>query len=94
MKRVILHAGTHKTGTTALQVFATRNPEVLARYGIYYPIALHQQECYRDMAVGGPFAEAERAAGEVLSIPVRPDLTPQERDAVVAAVNGLERVEG
>jgi perosamine synthetase len=57
--------------------------------GVYYPIALHQQECYRDMAVGGPFPEAERAAGEVLSIPVRPDLTAEERDDVVAAVNGL-----
>jgi perosamine synthetase len=61
--------------------------------GVYYPIPLHRQECYRDMAVGGPFPEAERAAQEVLSIPVRPDLTPQERDVIVAAVNEL-KVEG
>jgi dTDP-4-amino-4,6-dideoxygalactose transaminase len=59
--------------------------------GVYYPIPLHEQECYRDLAVGGPFPEAERAAQEVLSIPVRPDLTRQERDAVVAAVNSLPR---
>jgi dTDP-4-amino-4,6-dideoxygalactose transaminase len=57
--------------------------------GVYYPIPLHQQECYRAMALGGPFPEAERAAREVLSIPIRPDLTPHERDAIVAAVNSL-----
>jgi perosamine synthetase len=36
--------------------------------GVYYPIPLHKQECYRDLGVGGPFPEAERAAREVLSM--------------------------
>lgn len=56
--------------------------------GIYYPIPLHQQECYADMGFGR-FLEAERAAREVLSLPVRPDLTEAERAAVVEAVNAL-----
>ena len=37
MKTIILHAGTHKTGTTALQMFASQESEVLQQSGIYYP---------------------------------------------------------
>lgn len=34
--RLILHIGTHKTGTSSLQEFLRNNEEVLARKGIYY----------------------------------------------------------
>jgi hypothetical protein len=37
MKKIILHAGTHKTGTTALQMFASQESELLRQSGIYYP---------------------------------------------------------
>ncbi|MEO8498069.1 MAG: DegT/DnrJ/EryC1/StrS family aminotransferase, partial [Planctomycetota bacterium] len=43
---------------------------------IYYPIPLHQQECFRHVDhVPGSLVESERAAAEVLSLPVYPDLT-------------------
>ena len=32
-----IHAGTHKTGTTAIQRFLAGNRETLARAGFYYP---------------------------------------------------------
>jgi hypothetical protein len=35
--KVILHIGIHKTGTTAIQFFGTRNREALAQRGCLYP---------------------------------------------------------
>lgn len=37
MAKVILHAGFHKTGTTAIQEFARKNRRALRAAGIYYP---------------------------------------------------------
>ena len=37
MKKVWLHIGTHKTGTTTLQKFFFENKEVLLQRGLYYP---------------------------------------------------------
>ncbi len=55
-------------------------------YGIYYPIPIHLTETYRDPPVNLPDTEA--AANEVMSLPIRPDLTDAEQEAVIAAVNG------
>jgi len=38
-RRLILHVGTHKTGTTALQWFLAANRLPLAEAGIHYPLA-------------------------------------------------------
>jgi len=54
-------------------------------YGVYYPLGTHQQPPYAGTAVSLP--ETERAAAEVLSIPVRPDLTETELEQVVVALN-------
>lgn len=35
--RLILHAGTHKTGTTSIQRFAKQNSRALLKRGLYYP---------------------------------------------------------
>lgn len=54
---------------------------------VYYPRPLHLQPCFA--ALGhrpGSFPEAERACQEVLSLPVYPELTADQRDTVVAAV--------
>lgn len=37
MPKLILHAGTHKTGTTAIQAFAARNRAALLNRGLLYP---------------------------------------------------------
>ncbi len=55
---------------------------------IYYPVPVHRQQLYTEKlgyAVSMP--EAERAAREVLSLPIHPGLTPSERETIVAAVN-------
>lgn len=35
--RIVLHIGTHKTGTSALQAYCAKNREALLARGIYYP---------------------------------------------------------
>jgi dTDP-4-amino-4,6-dideoxygalactose transaminase len=52
---------------------------------IYYPRALHQQPAFARWA-RGPLAEAERAAAEVLSVPVHPWLREDEVERVAAAL--------
>lgn len=58
---------------------------------VYYPVPLHRTPLYR--AAGAPDArclEAERAAAEVLSLPVHPSLSDAEVDRVVDAVRRFE----
>ena len=55
---------------------------------IYYPVALHQQECFRQLPAHAVQAcpVSEALTGEVLSIPVYPELSAPQRDEVVAAI--------
>jgi len=55
-------------------------------YGIYYPIPCHQQLAFAEYRTDPPLPETERAAKEVLSIPIRPDLTDREVEQVVDAI--------
>lgn len=51
---------------------------------VYYPVPLHQQDCFRTLGYGpGTLPHTERAAAEVLSLPVFPEMTTAEQDLVV-----------
>lgn len=55
---------------------------------IYYPLSLHQQECFRMLGYSkGSFPHSERAASNTLALPIYPDLTPEMISRIVEVIS-------
>lgn len=58
----------------------------------YYPIPLHQQECYKSLAYKpGDMGESVNAAKEVFSIPAFPEMTLEQKRYVADTISGFFR---
>ncbi|MCI0521099.1 MAG: DegT/DnrJ/EryC1/StrS aminotransferase family protein [Chloroflexi bacterium] len=56
--------------------------------GVYYPVPIHQQTFYtQELGYNQSLPEAERAAAEVLSLPVHPALSQVDLETIVKVVN-------
>lgn len=59
---------------------------------IYYPLPLHLQKCFSYLGYKqGDFPVAEQAAGEVLALPVYPELTSAQQEYIVSSILNFYR---
>jgi dTDP-3-amino-3,4,6-trideoxy-alpha-D-glucose transaminase len=56
---------------------------------VHYPVIIPEQPALRTPYMPGTFPVAERCAAEFLSLPIDPELTDAEVDAVIAAVRAF-----
>jgi dTDP-4-amino-4,6-dideoxygalactose transaminase len=57
---------------------------------VYYPLPLHLQPCFAYLGYKrGAFPESERAAAEVVSLPIYPELTNAHLDETAAAIRSF-----
>jgi dTDP-4-amino-4,6-dideoxygalactose transaminase len=80
-----------------LYVIRARHRDALAQHlaaagvqaGIHYPVPIHRQPAYADTAAAGDYPVAERLAGEILSLPMYPELASDQLHSVAAAIQAF-----
>ncbi|RNI15759.1 DegT/DnrJ/EryC1/StrS family aminotransferase [Methanohalophilus sp. RSK] len=76
----------------------TENRDKLADYlkdngvgcGIYYPIPIHQQPLYRELGYTDNLPKTEKAAEEVLSLPVHPAVDEKDIEHIITTIKNWE----
>lgn len=89
-----IREGAGSSATYYMYVMRTQNRQEFIEHmrkksigtGIHYPIPLHLQHAYKGLKKGD-FPVAEMLAEEIVSIPVYPELKPEQLSYIVRAVN-------
>lgn len=56
---------------------------------VFYPLPLHLQKCFKYLGYKkGDFPEAERAARQIFTLPIYPEMTQEEKDYIIEQVRG------
>lgn len=58
--------------------------------GIYYPVPTHKQPFYQELGYNDSMPKCEKAASEVISLPVHPSVTQNELDYIIEVIKGAE----
>ena len=58
--------------------------------GIYYPVPTHKQPFYQELGYNDSMPKCEKAASEVISLPVHPSVTRNELDYIIEVIKGSE----
>jgi dTDP-4-amino-4,6-dideoxygalactose transaminase len=89
---VVLPPLDHHSAWSSFVVRHPRRDELvagLAEHGvdakIHYPIAIHQQAAFSEFSTQ-PLPVTERVVDEIVSLPISPELSPDARNHVIAAV--------
>ena len=54
---------------------------------VFYPVPLHLQKCFKYLGYkNGDFPEAERAAKQIFTLPIYPELTGEEKDYIIQSL--------
>lgn len=60
--------------------------------GVHYPLPLHMQPAYQDLGYKvGDFPETEKAANEILSLPMFPEMTAEQIKEIADAIKEYSR---
>ncbi len=54
--------------------------------GIHYPKPIYTQKLYKDLGIGASCPEAEKAASEVISIPVHPSIDLEDLEKIISVL--------
>lgn len=85
-------------GVYHLYVVRTQDRDALAAHlksegiatGLHYPLPVHLQKCYREWGyTTGALPVTERAAAEILSLPMFPTLSAAQQQRVVSAIGSF-----
>jgi len=69
---------------------AQRMQEAGVGVGIHYPIPVHLQKCFAELGYKpGDFPVAEQIAAEELTLPIFPEITSAQVEAVVEALRNI-----
>ncbi|MFQ6105809.1 MAG: DegT/DnrJ/EryC1/StrS family aminotransferase, partial [Candidatus Hydrothermarchaeaceae archaeon] len=83
----------HQYTVRVTKEFSSSRDELVAKLnnkgigaGIYYPIPIHKQELYQKLNYAEDLPEAEKAAGEVLSLPVHPAVSEKDIKFIISSL--------